>query len=273
MRRTGDERTKMLRLIRSLRQRGFEPHLVEDRSAARGVILKLVPQSARVCIGDSSSVRQLRVIEALKERGTTVINPFDPEIQIKDEETFFNYLFLPSIEASTGDVFLTGTNAITEDGRLLNVDGAGNRVAGMFWGHPLSIVVVGKNKIVKDLNEAFERVRNVIAPEHIRRRGGTPPCTKTGRCQDCKGSKRVCAITTIIEHKPLLTHMHVVVVEEDLGLGWDKSWPKERIERIAKEHERFMWSVPPQVMENVDIRRCWERLISIWGEGSKKGGI
>lgn len=60
----------------------------------------------------------------------------------------------------------------------MNVDGAGNRVAGMFWGHPLSIVVVGKNKIVPDLEAAFARIRNVIAPEHIKRRGGTAPCVK-----------------------------------------------------------------------------------------------
>ncbi len=148
------------------------------------------------------------------------------------------------LEATLCDVFLTGSNSLTEDGRLLNVDGAGNRVAGMFWGHPTSVLVVGRNKIVKDLDEALDRVKNVIAPEHLRRKGAPTPCSKSGRCHDCLGPAKVCAVTTIIERKPPHTDIHVVIVNEDLGLGWDRSWPEDRIKKIVARHEEFMAMCP-----------------------------
>jgi len=246
------------RTLKALKARDLEASLAKNRVEACNLILHLIPGKGTVCVGDSSTIRQIQVAKALRERGLMVINPFDPDKKIEDERGFFEFLFRPSVEASVGDVFLTGTNAVTEDGKLLNIDGAGNRVAGMFWGHPLSIIVVGRNKIVKDLDEAFERVKNVVAPEHIRRRGGTAPCAVTGKCHDCSGPRRVCAITTIIEHKPILTTIHVIIVDEDLGLSWGRDWSEERINRIAREHEKFSWSVPREIMEKVDIKKLWE---------------
>ncbi|MCJ7748884.1 MAG: lactate utilization protein, partial [Desulfobacterales bacterium] len=151
-------------------------------------------------------------------------------------------------EATLSDVFLTGTNALTQDGRLVNVDGNGNRVAGMFWGHPISIIVVGKNKIVRDLDEAFHRIRNTIAPNHAyirtaasRGRKLKIPCAETGECRDCRSSDRVCNIFTILEGKPFHTDLNVIIVDEDLGLGWDASWPKSRIKQIIDNHKKFLW--------------------------------
>jgi hypothetical protein len=162
------------------------------------------------------------------------------------------------VKAIICDFFLTGTNAVTQDGRILNIDGVGNRVAGMFWGHPQVILVVGKNKIVKNLDEAFRRVKNVIAPEHLKRREAPSPCAVTGRCVDCIGRNRVCAVTTIIESKPHFTEINVMIVNEDLGLGWDRSWPKKRINRIAAKHERFMWTIPKPVRETLNFKDIWK---------------
>jgi L-lactate utilization protein LutB len=251
--------------LKAFRKRSFEGHFARDREDARQQILELIPVDRTVCVGDSSTVRQIEIVKALKGRGTPVINPFDPEKKIEDARGFFEFLFRPSFEATVGDVFLTGTNALTEDGTLLNIDGAGNRVAGMFWGHPLSIIVVGKNKIVKDLDEAFQRVKNVVAPEHLRRRGASSPCTVTGKCHDCSGPQRICAVTTIIERKPIQTEIHIIVVNEDLGLGWSRDWPKKRINGIAKEHDRFSWAPHHDVLRTVDINKCWEDLRSIRG--------
>jgi L-lactate utilization protein LutB len=259
------------RTVNGLKKRGFEAWSAKDRFEACKLILDLIPGDGIVCVGDSSTVRQTRVVSALRSRGNRIINPFDPDKKIIDERTFYEFLFKPSLDASLGDVFLTGTNAVTEDGKLLNIDGAGNRVAGMFWGHPLSILVVGKNKIVKDLDEAFQRVKNVVSPEHISRRGGGPPCAVTGECHDCSGPKRVCAVTTILEHKPILTDIHVVIVDEDLGLSWDRSWPEERIARIAAGHEKFSWSVPKEVMEKVDRKRLWGEFLSSLKDRSPAG--
>jgi L-lactate utilization protein LutB len=251
--------------LKAFKLRLLEGHFAKDREDARKQILDLIAVDRTVGIGDSSSVRQVDVIRALKSRGTPVINPFDPDLKVKDAQGFFEYLFRPSLEATVCDVFLTGTNAVTEDGRLLNIDGAGNRVAGMFWGHPLSIIVVGKNKIVKDLDEAFQRVKNVVAPEHLRRRGASSPCTITGKCHDCLGPERICAVTTIIEHKPIQTEIHVIIVNEDLGLSWSRDWPEDRIESISNEHARFSWAPSEDVLRTVDINKCWEDLRSLKG--------
>lgn len=118
----------------------------------------------------------------------------------------------------------------------------------MAWGHPRVIIAVGKNKIVKDLDEAFQRVKNVIVPEHTRKRGASgPPCSTKGKCYDCIGRKRVCNVMTIMEGSPALTELNVVIVDEDLGLGWDPSWPEERIHKILENHRKFIWSVPRRI--------------------------
>jgi len=236
--------------LASLRFRNLNGTFTESEESARSKILDLIPKDALVGIGDSTTVRQLGVKEELKKRGTTVLDAFDQSaryVGIKDWDERRKL-----IEKSTMcDVFLTGTNAVTQDGRLVNVDATGNRVAGMFWGHPTSIIVVGKNKIVKDLQEAFHRLRSVIAPNHIRIRavelGGRRhkvPCVITGKCNDCRTTDRLCNIFTIIEGKPSRTNMNVVIVDEDLGLSWDESWPTERIAKIVENYKRFVW-IPP----------------------------
>jgi len=122
----------------------------------------------------------------------------------------------------------------------------------MFWGHSLSIVVVGRNKIVRDLDEAFHRVRNVIAPNHARIRseelGGrkrSTPCVASGECSDCRATDRICNIFTVIEGKPRRTDLNVVIVNEDLGLGWDTSWPRDRVIKIIENYKEFVW-IPPR---------------------------
>ena len=246
--------------IKALKRRLINGWRAGNTAEARDIVGRVVPKDAVVGIGDSSSVRQIKLIEALKERGNRVINGFDLSHEIKDLQSHFEYGFWPMIEATVCDVFLTGSNAVTEDGKIVNVDGNGNRVAGMVWGHPISIIVVGKNKIVKNLDEAMDRVKNVICPEHIRRKGAPSPCTETGRCHDCSGETRVCAVTTIIERKPVHTQIHVVIVGEDLGLGWDRSWPEDRINSIVRHHEEYMslCPLPACILEKGNNEKLWK---------------
>ena len=117
----------------------------------------------------------------------------------------------------TCDVFMTGSNAVTMDGKLVNVDGTGNRVAAMIFGPEKVIVVAGINKIVRDLDAAEERIRSVAAPVNNSRIGLPNPCVKTGECMDCQGPTRICNVTTIIGKRPNTTEMHVVIVGEDMG--------------------------------------------------------
>lgn len=230
-------------LLKSFESRGFKGFYVESREEAKNKVLELIPQEATVGIGDSTTVKQIGVIEELRRKGRIVFNGFYRGISWEEHNEMLR-------KAALCDVFLTGTNAVTLDGRLVNMDAVGNRVSGIFFGHKFSIVVVGRNKIVKDLDEALYRIRNIIAPTHARLRvelGGQPiktPCVVTGQCGDCRSRDRICNILAIIEGKPLKTDINIIVVNEDLGLSWDDSWPKERISRIIEEYKKYVW-LPP----------------------------
>jgi hypothetical protein len=240
----------------ALRSRNMHGIFCENAVAATSEILKLIPQGAVVGIGDSTAVRQTGVLEALKEKGVSMLNPFDMDGKEMGPEQARDYLYRTMKKATVCDVFLTGTNAITLDGRIVNVDAVGNRVAGMFWGHPISIIAVGQNKIVPTLDEAFQRIRTVIAPNHIHirettsgRRMPKTPCVMTAKCRDCRVPDRICNIFTIIEGKPFTTEIHVVIVGEDLGLGWDPSWPDGRIQKIIENHKKYNWLPPFDIHE------------------------
>jgi hypothetical protein len=233
--------------LSSLRSRHINGIFAQTPEEANQKILALIPPEATVGIGDSTTMHQMGILEALRKRGAKILNPFEPKGAETSADEFRKWNVRLRHEATLCDVFLTGTNALTRDGRLVNLDATGNRVAGMFWGHPLSVVIVGKNKIVKDLDEALERIRKVIAPTHFRIRcelGGKKretPCVATGKCTDCRSVDRGCNVFTIIEGKPTQTTLNVILVNEDLGLGWDPSWPEERIEKIRESYMKFVW--------------------------------
>jgi len=236
------------RSLAALRKRHINGLFADNVEEGRRKILGLIPLDAVVGIGDSTALRQMGLPQVLRERGTKVLDGFDIQDQHARPKDAMERHARSIREATISDVFLTGTNAITQDGRLVNVDAVGNRVAGMVWGHPLSIVVVGRNKIVRDLDEAFHRIRNITAPNHVRIRsaelGGRKvksPCVKTGECSDCRTIDRICNIFTIVEGKPFQTDLTVLIVNEDLGLGWDTSWPASRITRIIEEYKKFVW--------------------------------
>ena len=240
------------KILSSLRSRHIHGIFGEDSEEAIQKIMNLIPHDAVVGIGDSTTTKQLGISQALRKRGTSVLDPFEQKRSRVDPDEALQWHQNMLKKATVSDVFLTGTNAITQDGKLINVDAVGNRVAGMFWGHPISIVVVGRNKIVKDMDEAFYRVRKIIAPNHVRIRSvelgdknSKTPCAVTGECSDCRAKDRICNIFSVIEGKPFFTDLNVVIVNKDLGLGWDPSWPKDRILQIIEKYKKFVW-VPIQ---------------------------
>lgn len=227
--------------LKSLKSRGLKGFYAEDREEAKVKILSLIPQEAVVGISDSTTLGQIEIIEELKRRGTKVLDGFYRGISRSLHRKLVK-------QASVCDIFLSGTNAVTLDGRLINVDAVGNRVAGIFHGHPTSIVAVGRNKLVENLDKALHRIKSIIAPNHIRIRsvelGGRKvetPCVATGKCNDCRSKDRMCNVFTIIEGKPLRTDIYVVIINDDLGLAWDESWPKERIFGTIEEYKKHVW--------------------------------
>jgi hypothetical protein len=224
--------------VRSLKANNFKIQYVEKAQDAVPLILNLIPADASIEMAGAVSVAQLGLLDKLRARGNRGLD-FP-----KAGGDFFE-----DIRKNRRDVLLASTNAVTMDGKLVNTDGMGNRVACMFFGVKQVILLVGANKIVPDLEAALERVQKVIAPYHAKNLGLNTPCASTGECVDCDSPQRICNITTILSKKPPAIDFTVVLVGEDLGLGWDPDWPEERIEKIASayriEIEKFRASMPP----------------------------
>lgn len=219
-------------VVKALKANNFNVQYLDKAADAVPLIMDMIPEDASLEMAGSMSVVQLGLQDMLKERGNTGLEfPKPGEIP------------------SRKDVLLVSTNAVTLDGKLVNLDGMGNRVASMIYGVNKVILLVGQNKIVPDLDTALDRVQNVIAPYHAKYLGMKTPCAKTEECTDCDAPMRICNITTIISKKPPMMDFTIILVGEDLGLGWDPAWPQERIEKIQstyrKEIQEFMAKLPP----------------------------
>ncbi len=205
-------------LIETLERNNIAAVYVRDRKAAFDAVMAMIPTGSTVGFGDSLTLRQIGVVEALENGDYTFLNPWKPGTTVEQNVRLKRH-------ALVSDVFVTGTNALTLDGKLVNVDGHGNRVAAMLFGPGKVIVVVGINKIVSNLDEAFKRIREEAAPRNVKRHPGfdpAPPCGETGVCSDCLSPWRICNKTVIIErqydndrYKRVIS---VVIVGEVLGL-------------------------------------------------------
>jgi len=225
--------------LRNLRANNFETGFAENRDALREFILSAISKDMVVGMTDSATVRQIEIEKELKKRGIKVLNPFTRELTTDPSKTMIRDNI--SRQTFSCDVLFAGTNAITRDGKLVNIDGVGNRVASMIFGPRRVFVIAGKNKIVRNVDEAVHRIKNVIAPFHAKTKQFPTPCAQTGKCSDCNAPKRICSVTTILEKKPWRTEMTVILVNEDLGLGWNETWPKQRIEKIKAAYEKQTW--------------------------------
>lgn len=116
------------------------------------------------------------------------------------------------------DLFILATNAVTADGELVNLDGTGNRVAGLTFGPKNVIVLASRNKIVSDLDEAFRRIKNYTAPVNSIRLNRKTPCVKTSYCEECKSAERICNTWTITEKSAPKGRVKVILINQDFGI-------------------------------------------------------
>lgn len=199
------------KLVKALEKNNFAATYVANREEAAAKLLELIPASASIGFGGSVTLAQLGIIAKLEQRGNPVMNYLKPGLSPQEIKAIRRQHLL-------SDVYLSGTNAVTLDGKLVNVDATGNRVGAMLFGPDKVFIVVGINKIVHDLAEAENRVKVWASPPNNRRLDYPNPCAQTGVCVDCQGPTRICNITTIMHKKPRQTEVHVIVVGEELGL-------------------------------------------------------
>ena len=196
--------------VEALEKNNFSSSYAQTKQAAVDKILSLIPSGATVGIGGSYTIIETGIEEELIKRGHKIFNHNRPGLPPEE------VLALRRAQQSC-DVFLCSTNAVTLDGKLVNVDGVGNRVASMIFGPKQVIVVAGTNKIVRNVEEAEKRIEMLAGPINNKRLNRPNPCTVSGMCMDCQGPTRICNITTIIRKRPPLTPMQVIIVGEELG--------------------------------------------------------
>jgi hypothetical protein len=222
--------------LKNLQRNNFDARLAENSNTVNDIILSTIPKNAIVGIGDSATVRQIGIVEQLEKKRIRVLNPFTKELTADQAKTIIRDDISRQIFLS--DVFISGTNAVTTDGKLVNIDAVGNRVASMIFGPKKVLIIVGMNKIVKDVDEALYRIKDIIAPFHARTKRFATPCAQTGKCSDCSAPKRICSVTSIMEKKPWRTEISVILVNRDLGLSWNETWPRKRILKIKANYEK-----------------------------------
>jgi hypothetical protein len=199
------------RTINALKKNNFEAVFVPDSKSACEEVLKQIPDGAIVGVGGSVTLTQIGLLDELGKRNIQLIWPIR---QGKTPVEVFDLIR----KSFSADVFLSGTNAVTEDGKLFNVDATGNRVGAMFIGPKKTILITGVNKIVKDVDAAEKRVKEWVAPQNAKRLGRKTPCVETGVCADCKSPDRICNIYVTLAKKPVRTDVLVILVGEQLGI-------------------------------------------------------
>ena len=191
-------------------KRGFNSVILNSIGEIHDYILKAIPNNATVGFGGSVTLRETGIDRLLRERGNTVLDHWDKSLAPEQALDIRK-------RQLTSDYFLTSLNAITMEGELVNIDGAGNRVAAMIFGPKHVIALAGYNKIVRNLDEALWRTKNIASPRNSKRLNLETPCAKKGYCMDCKHPVSICRITTIIDYKPILTEFTIILTPLELG--------------------------------------------------------
>ena len=203
---------KCEKVVEALEKNGFTAVYCPTSAEARNYILTEAVEARTVGFGGSLSVGDLQVIEPLRESGKELLIHGVHGLSLEERLAIMR-------RQLTCDLFLTGTNAVTVSGFLVNIDATGNRVAAMFFGPRKVIVVAGRNKLVEgDAMDAMQRVKSWATPPNAKRLNFNTPCARTGFCSNCTSPERLCRVTTILERKPRFTDIRVLVVNEDLGL-------------------------------------------------------
>lgn len=183
------------KLVESLKKRGFEAEYAASRGDAVSLVLAEAVNARSVGWGGSETVKELGLREVMVDAGK----------DIRDHQLEM-------------DLFLLSANAVTLDGRIVNIDGRGNRVAASIAGPKRVVYLIGRNKIVDGgIDAAIDRVKRFACAPNCRRLGKRTPCAETGVCADCDSPDRICKVMAVFDRKPTGISAKVIVVDSDLG--------------------------------------------------------
>jgi L-lactate utilization protein LutB len=196
-------------LVENLRKRHFDAVYCKTKEDALQMALQMVPEGATVGWGGATSAMQIGLMDALNNGNYNALDRDKCKTQEEREQLLKDCLF--------SDVFLTGANALSLDGQMVNIDGQGNRVSAIIYGPKSILVIAGMNKVMDDLDSAINRARTVAAPMNQQRFGHNNPCNITGSCTDCKTETCICNHIVVTRHCRPTGRIKFILVGEALG--------------------------------------------------------
>jgi hypothetical protein len=199
------------RTVQALKKNNFDAQYFPQATDALEALWKSIPEGATVGVGGSMTLDQIGFYDAIQKRPVKLLNPFAKGLPPEEGGKIRRAIF-------SADVFVCSSNAVTEDGKLYNIDATGNRVAAMIFGPKRVVLLCGVNKIVKDVHEAHKKVMEWVAPMNVKKLGRKPPCGQTGQCADCASPERICNAYVTLAKKPRQTDFSVFLIGENLGL-------------------------------------------------------
>lgn len=197
------------RVVKALESRNMEAYYVRTKEEALAKALELIPAGSTVSWGGCESAKEIGLLDALHNGDYEVLDREDKMTREEKQEV--------ARKALTCDVFIGSTNAVSEDGVMVNIDGNANRVAAYAFGPKSVVLIVGMNKVVKSEEDAMSRARNEAAPINAQRFGIDTPCVKNGTCSDCKSPQCICCQILITRFSREPKRTKVILVDENLG--------------------------------------------------------
>lgn len=196
--------------MKALRKNRIGAYYVADKEELFSLINTFIPNETLVGCGDSVTLEELGVFDELRSRNIQFLDKYESTLTKEEKREIYRKNFYT-------DTFITGTNAVTMDGKLFNIDGNGSRVAPMIYGPKQVLVVVGINKLVKDTQEAIERTRQIAATLDAKRLKKATPCTVLDRCIDCSHKDRICNDFVLIAGQFEEERIKVIFIEGEYG--------------------------------------------------------
>ena len=202
--------------MEALQKNRMQTFYAETKGEIMPIIKSLIGKGESIAVGGSVTLDQIGAIEEFRNGDYAFIDRYKEGITLDERKKLFRDAFF-------ADNFVTSSNAVTENGELVNVDGNANRVAAMLYGPESVIVVVGANKIVKNVEEGFERVRKIAAPKNVKRLNCKTYCAVNGECKGnevgsgCLSESRICCDYVVSSYQRFENRIKVIICQEELG--------------------------------------------------------
>lgn len=196
-------------IIKNFEKRNIEGYYFASAAEAVEKILEIIEEDSSVSWGGSMTLEEIGIFEKLENRNLKLFDRAKAK-NLKEKEDIYH-------RALNVDYYLMSSNAITQSGKLVNIDGRGNRLAALIYGPKNVIIAAGMNKVVIDEETALKRVKNQAAPANVTRLNKNTPCSKTAHCHECQVDDTICCQTVVTRRSGSKNRIKVILIGEELG--------------------------------------------------------